>query len=187
MGRKKKVVKKEQEQYIQESPIKEWLIGYVGNKKNPESKVVTTELIVEVMSEEFPEFVDYMAEQFFIKGYEQALDDDKNVKIMVNGTINPEQIFNAGYQKAISDYNVIGKLKKDGKTVEEIRTFVEETNSIWVQKIKDTFQEKQKEQDELLNQSLENTEKEKMVEVEIRTEPNEQEKKEMEEELQNGM
>jgi len=36
---------------------------------------VTVEMIVEVMAEEFPEFLMLVAEENWIRGYEQALDD----------------------------------------------------------------------------------------------------------------
>jgi len=55
--------------------IKEILINYVGEKLNPENGDVTVEHIVEVMSEEFPEFLLLIAEENWIRGYEQALND----------------------------------------------------------------------------------------------------------------
>jgi len=57
------------------SPLKEWLIAYVGEKNNPENDEVTLEMIVETMSEEFPEFLLALAEENWIRGYHQALDD----------------------------------------------------------------------------------------------------------------
>lgn len=55
--------------------IKEILINYVGEKLNPENGGVTVEHIIEVMSEEFPEFLLLVAEENWIRGYEQALND----------------------------------------------------------------------------------------------------------------
>lgn len=55
--------------------IKEILVSYVGEKLNPENGDVTVEHIVEVMSEEFPEFLLLIAEENWIRGYEQALSD----------------------------------------------------------------------------------------------------------------
>ena len=57
------------------SPLKEWLVAYAGEKKNPENDEVTLEMIVETMSEEFPEFLLAIAEENWIRGYHQALDD----------------------------------------------------------------------------------------------------------------
>ena len=58
-----------------EKTIKEILVTYVGEKTNPEDGDVTVDHIVEVMSEEFPEFLLLIAEENWIRGYEQALND----------------------------------------------------------------------------------------------------------------
>lgn len=52
--------------------LKELLVTYVGKKLNPENKNVTVEMIIEVMAQEFPEFLMAYAEENFIRGYEQA-------------------------------------------------------------------------------------------------------------------
>lgn len=57
------------------NPMKEWLVDYVGNKVNPENGQITVEMIVESMAEEFPEFVLALAQENFIRGYQQALYD----------------------------------------------------------------------------------------------------------------
>tara|TARA_R110001592_G_scaffold355417_1_gene656018 strand:+ start:422 stop:700 length:279 start_codon:yes stop_codon:yes gene_type:complete len=62
-----------------ESPMKEWLIDYVGEKENPENDQVTVEMIVGTMVKEFPEFVFALAEENFLRGYEQAFTDMKSV------------------------------------------------------------------------------------------------------------
>lgn len=59
----------------QEGPIKEWLIDYVGKNKSPEDDEVTTEMIVECMAKEFPEFLMTVAEENWVRGYKQALVD----------------------------------------------------------------------------------------------------------------
>jgi hypothetical protein len=72
-----------------DTPIKNWLVHYVG--KDYESEIiraetetekklewdgsVTVEMIVESMVKEFPEFVMALAEENFIRGYRQAMDD----------------------------------------------------------------------------------------------------------------
>ena len=58
-----------------DTPLKTLVVDYVGNKVNPESGQVTVEIIVEVLAEEFPEFVLALAEENWIRGYRQALDD----------------------------------------------------------------------------------------------------------------
>ena len=77
------------EKVLPENPMKQWLVNYVGEtysmaveKHNSEEQEkmewdgnVTVEMIVESMSLEFPEFVMALAEENFIRGYEQAIDD----------------------------------------------------------------------------------------------------------------
>jgi hypothetical protein len=58
-----------------ETPLQKMIVEYVGNKVNPENREVTVEMIVEVMAEEFPHFVLALAEENWIRGYRQALDD----------------------------------------------------------------------------------------------------------------
>lgn len=56
-------------------PIKEWLVDYVGTKNQPEDERVTVEMIVETMATEFPEFLLAVAEENWVRGYQQALSD----------------------------------------------------------------------------------------------------------------
>ena len=77
------------EKVLPENPMKQWLVNYVGEtysiaveKHNSEEQEkmewdgnVTVEMIVESMSLEFPEFVMALAEENFIRGYEQAIQD----------------------------------------------------------------------------------------------------------------
>ena len=58
-----------------ESDLKLWLVNYVGEKESPENGDVTVENIVNVMAEEFPEFLMAIAEENWVRGYEQALND----------------------------------------------------------------------------------------------------------------
>ena len=58
-----------------ESELKSWLVNYVGTKENPENGDVTVANIVNVMAEEFPEFLMVIAEENWIRGYHQALSD----------------------------------------------------------------------------------------------------------------
>ena len=60
--------------------MKEWLTNYVGETANPDDENVTVEMIVEVMAKEFPEFLLVVAEENFIRGYEQALTDVKEIQ-----------------------------------------------------------------------------------------------------------
>ena len=58
-----------------DSPMKEWLVDYVGNKVNPENDEVNLAMIIETMAEEFPEFLLALAEENWIRGYHQAIND----------------------------------------------------------------------------------------------------------------
>tara|TARA_R110000744_G_scaffold350216_6_gene455860 strand:- start:1574 stop:1852 length:279 start_codon:yes stop_codon:yes gene_type:complete len=60
-----------------DSELKEWLVDYVGNKENPDDAGVTVEMIISTVAKEFPEFLMVVAEENFLRGYEQALDDVK--------------------------------------------------------------------------------------------------------------
>ena len=55
--------------------LKKWLIDYVGSQHGPGNGEVTVEMIVETVSQEFPEFLLVVAEENFFRGYEQALMD----------------------------------------------------------------------------------------------------------------
>jgi len=63
------------EEVSPETPLKHMFVDYVGNKKKPEDDTVTVEMIVETLAEEFPEFLMAVAEENWIRGYQQALDD----------------------------------------------------------------------------------------------------------------
>ena len=63
-----------------DTQVKAWLVDYVGTKHEPEDGQVTVEMIVNVVAEEFPEFMLAVAEENFMRGYEQALTDLQEVK-----------------------------------------------------------------------------------------------------------
>jgi hypothetical protein len=62
-----------------ENPLKEMLVNYVGNKfatdKDDGELEVTVRMIVDALGHEFPEFVMIMAEENWVRGYQQGLDD----------------------------------------------------------------------------------------------------------------
>jgi len=64
----KKVVEKD-------TMFKELVVDYVGSQQNPENGEVTVEMIVVTMLNEFPEFLLAIAEENFVRGYQQALAD----------------------------------------------------------------------------------------------------------------
>ena len=66
-----------------DTEMKNWLVNYVGERHDPDSGEVTVEMIVETMATEFPEFLMVIAEENWIRGYHQALDDvDAGQKVL---------------------------------------------------------------------------------------------------------
>lgn len=60
---------------VADNPMKSWLVDYVGQNYKPEKGEVTVELIVEALAQEFPDFLLVLAQENFIRGYQQALYD----------------------------------------------------------------------------------------------------------------
>ena len=58
-----------------ENDLKNILVEYVGEKLNPEDQNVTVEMIIETMASDFPEFLLAVAEENWVRGYQQGLDD----------------------------------------------------------------------------------------------------------------
>lgn len=58
-----------------ENPLKEMFVQYVGNKLQPENGEITVEMCVEVLAEEFPDFLLLVAQENFIRGYKQCITD----------------------------------------------------------------------------------------------------------------
>ena len=72
-----------------DTPIKEWIVNYVGEHFESELErfraeqgkeyewdgSVTVEMIIELVAKQFPEFVMAIAEENFIRGYRQAFVD----------------------------------------------------------------------------------------------------------------
>jgi hypothetical protein len=61
------------------NPLKQILIDYVGSKFATEEDEgtfdVTVKMVTDILANEFPEFVLLMAEENWIRGYEQGLND----------------------------------------------------------------------------------------------------------------
>ena len=57
------------------------MVEYIGEALEPEDGDVTVEMAIEVFAKEFPEFLMAVAEENFIRGYQQAfLDLDAHQK-----------------------------------------------------------------------------------------------------------
>lgn len=64
----------------EETELKKIIVNYVGNKINPDNNDITVENIIDVFAEQFPEFLLAIAEENWINGYTQALNDTKYVE-----------------------------------------------------------------------------------------------------------
>jgi len=58
-----------------ETELQTMLIEYVGEKVNPADDAVTVEMVIEVLTEEFPQLILALAEENWIRGYHQAFTD----------------------------------------------------------------------------------------------------------------
>jgi len=75
-----------------DSELKTYLVNYVGEKTNPEDDNVTVKSIIDVMALEFPEFLMAVAEENWVRGYKQALDDvEEGEKMMKEDLLNNEK------------------------------------------------------------------------------------------------
>ena len=71
--------------------LKTFVVEHVGTKLNPENEEVTLEMVVEVMAEEFPELMLCVAEENWVRGYQQALVDvDTGRKFITNDRVHKE-------------------------------------------------------------------------------------------------
>jgi hypothetical protein len=58
-----------------ETKLKQMIVNYIGERLSPEDPNITVQMVVEVFAAEFPEFLLVVAEENFLRGYEQALTD----------------------------------------------------------------------------------------------------------------
>lgn len=61
-----------------DTALKDLFINYIGEKFNPENGEVTVEMCVEVLANEFPDFLLLVAQENFLRGYSQCLKDMEN-------------------------------------------------------------------------------------------------------------
>jgi len=55
--------------------LKESIVSYIGNKLNPVNDEVTIEMVIDVLASEFPEIVLAIAEENYLRGYSQGIED----------------------------------------------------------------------------------------------------------------
>ena len=65
----------ERETVQKDNPMKTWLVDYVGEKMNAQNGEVTVDMIVEAMAAEVPDFIMLVAQENWLRGYQQALHD----------------------------------------------------------------------------------------------------------------
>ena len=63
--------------------LKNMIVEYVGEKLNPNDENVTLDMVVDVVASEFPEFLLAVAEENWIRGYQQGLDDVESGRELV--------------------------------------------------------------------------------------------------------
>jgi len=56
-----------------ETELKKMVVNYIGERLSPEDGDVTVQMAVDVVAVEFTEFLLAIAEENFLRGYEQAL------------------------------------------------------------------------------------------------------------------
>jgi hypothetical protein len=69
-----------------ESELKAMLVEYTGKQTNPEDDAVTVEMIINIMTEQFPELVLALAEENWIRGYHQAFTDIEATEASIKAT-----------------------------------------------------------------------------------------------------
>ena len=81
----KDFIETRKENFGKDTELKQYLVNFVGEQKDlKEDEEVTVEMIVEVMAQEFPEFVLSVAEENFLRGYDQAIVDVQLIKGVVD-------------------------------------------------------------------------------------------------------
>ena len=63
-----------------ETRLKEMIVNYIGERLSPEDGNVTVQMAVDVFAVEFPEFLLAIAEENFLRGYQQAMYDVDSVE-----------------------------------------------------------------------------------------------------------
>ncbi len=57
------------------TPLKDMVVNYIGQRLDPEDGNITVQMAVDVFAMEFPEFLLAVAEENFLRGYQQAMYD----------------------------------------------------------------------------------------------------------------
>jgi hypothetical protein len=82
----------------EDSELKRWLVNHVGINSEEyksyggENNEVTVEMIVNLFSKEFPEFLLAVAEENWVRGYSQALHDVEEGNKLIKEALGPDGI-----------------------------------------------------------------------------------------------
>ena len=75
----------------QDNEVMNYLVNYTGEKLNPENDEVTIGMIIDVLSQSFPELVLCLSEENWVRGYQQALSDVQEGERLYNEEISEKE------------------------------------------------------------------------------------------------
>ena len=80
-----------EEKVVGTTGLKDLVVNYIGEKLNPENEEVTLEMTINTFASEFPEFLLTVAEENWMRGYAQGLEDSttEEVDTSVNDAPTP--------------------------------------------------------------------------------------------------
>ena len=59
----------------EDNDLKSFIVQYVGEKAEPSDGMVTLQMVIDVLADDFPSVVFALAEENYLRGYEQGLGD----------------------------------------------------------------------------------------------------------------
>lgn len=65
-----------------DSKLKQFVVDYVGEKLSPDDECITVDMVLDVFANEFPEFLQVLAEENYFRGYEDALNVQKDLELL---------------------------------------------------------------------------------------------------------
>ena len=98
-----------------DNALKDFIVKYTGEELNPENGEVTVEMVIEVLASHFPEVVFALAEENFIRGYQQAMTD-----LEVSEEEDAEEVS--------EEEEAAAELEEAYKTIESLRATINEVN-----------------------------------------------------------
>jgi hypothetical protein len=71
--------------------LKDYIINYVGNEKDPEDDQVTVEMIIDILARDFPQLILCISEENWVRGYQQALTDVEEGERLFNEELSKSE------------------------------------------------------------------------------------------------